>query len=112
MWLSTLHFFEWKTKEIFGTSCKSRGVVENRDGAGSSATQLVYCAAMSFAIASCFASDDPFGSDVSFTRDPLSMSIGFNILLMGEWPAKFPFWFVAGNVGLFSGLVTLMEKMR
>jgi len=40
------------------------------------------------------------------------MSIGFNILLVGEWPAKFPFWFVAGNVGLFSGLVTLMEKMH
>jgi hypothetical protein len=67
--------------------------------------------AISFGIASCFLSDDPFGSDVSFTRDLLPMTIGFNILLMRESPAKFPFWFVAGNIGLFSGLVALIRRM-
>ena len=39
------------------------------------------------------------------------MTIGFNILLMREAPAKFLFWFVGGNIGLFSGLVALIQKM-
>jgi len=68
-------------------------------------------AAISFGIASCFLSDDPFVSDVSFTRDLLATTIGFNVLLMSELPAKFPFWFVPGNIGLFSGLVGLIQKM-
>jgi hypothetical protein len=68
--------------------------------------------AISFGIASCFLSDEPLGSDVSFTRDLLPMTIGFNTLLMRESPAKFSFWFVAGNIGLFSGLVALIRAMR
>jgi hypothetical protein len=67
--------------------------------------------AISFGVASCLLSDDPLGSDVSFTRDLLPMTIGFNILLMREAPAKFSFWFVGGNIGLFAGLVTLIQKM-
>jgi hypothetical protein len=67
--------------------------------------------AISFGVASCFLSDDPLGSDVSFTRDLLPMTIGFNILLMREAPAKFSFWFVGGNIGLFSGLVALIQKI-
>ena len=67
--------------------------------------------AISFGIASCFLSDEPLGSAVSFTRDLLPMTIGFNILLMRESPAKFSFWFVAGNVGLFSGLVAFIRAM-
>jgi len=67
--------------------------------------------AISFGVASCFLSVDPLGSDVSFTRDLLPMTIGFNILLMRESPAKFSFWFVGGNIGLFSGLVALIQKM-
>jgi hypothetical protein len=68
--------------------------------------------AISFGIGSCFLSDEPFGSDVSFTRDLLPMTIGFNTLLMRESPAKFPLWFVAGNIGLFSGVVALIRTMR
>jgi hypothetical protein len=68
--------------------------------------------AISFGIASCFLSDEPLGSDVSFTRDLLPMTIGFNTLLMRESPAKFSFWFVAGNIGLFSGLVALIRAMH
>ena len=68
--------------------------------------------AISFGIASCFLSDEPLGSAVSFTRDLLPMTIGFNILLMRESPAKFSFWFVAGNIGLFSGLVALIRAMH
>jgi len=67
--------------------------------------------AISFGIASCFLSDEPLGSAVSFTRDLLPMTIGFNTLLMRESPAKFSFWFVAGNVGLFSGLVAFIRAM-
>jgi hypothetical protein len=67
--------------------------------------------AISFGIASCFLSDDPFGSDVSFTRDLLPMTIGFNVLLMRESPVNFLVWFVAGNIGLFSGLVGLIQNM-
>jgi hypothetical protein len=67
--------------------------------------------AISFGIASCFLSDEPLGSDVSFTRDLLPMTIGFNTLLMRESPAKFAVWFVAGNIGLFSGLVALARAM-
>jgi hypothetical protein len=68
--------------------------------------------AISFGIASCFLSDEPLGSDVSFTRDLLPMTIGFNILLMRESPGKFLFWFVAGNIGLFSGLFALIQAMH
>jgi len=68
--------------------------------------------AISFGIASCFLSDEPLGSDVSFTRDLLPMTIGFNTLLMRESPAKFAVWFVAGNIGLFSGLVALIRAMH
>jgi hypothetical protein len=68
-------------------------------------------AAISFGIASCFLSDDPFGSDVSFTRDLLPTTIGFNVLLMRESSAKFPVWFVTGNIGLLSGLVGLIRRM-
>jgi hypothetical protein len=68
--------------------------------------------AISFGIASCFLSDEPLGSDVSFTRDLLPMTIGFNTLLMRESPAKFSFWFVAGNIGLFSGLVALIRALH
>jgi hypothetical protein len=68
--------------------------------------------AISFGVASCFLSDEPLGSAVSFTRDLLPMTIGFNTLLMRESPAKFSFWFVAGNVGLFSGLVALIRAMH
>jgi len=68
--------------------------------------------AISFGIASCFLSDEPLGSAVSFTRDLLPMTIGFNTLLMRESPAKFSFWFVAGNIGLFSGLVALIRAMH
>jgi hypothetical protein len=67
--------------------------------------------AITFGVASCLLSDDPLGSDVSFTRDLTPMTIGFNILLMREAPAKFLFWFVGGNIGLFSGLVALIQKM-
>jgi len=67
--------------------------------------------AISFGIASCFLSDEPLGSAVSFTRDLLPMTIGFNTLLMRESPAKFSFWFLAGNVGLFSGLVAFIRAM-
>ena len=106
-------FFEWTIKEILGTSRKSVAswkiaTVRARPRLNS----FYWRAAMSFAIASCFTSDDPFGSDVSFTRDPLSMTIGFNILVAGKWPVELPFWFVAGNGGLFSGLVTLIERMH
>jgi hypothetical protein len=68
--------------------------------------------AVSFGIASCFLSDEPLGSDVSFTRDLLPMTIGFNVLLMRELPTKFPFWFLAGNIGLFSGVVALIRRMH
>jgi hypothetical protein len=68
--------------------------------------------AISFGIASCFLSDEPLGSDVSFTRDLLPMTIGFNTLLMRESPAKFAVWFVAGNIGLFSGLIALVRAMH
>ncbi len=67
--------------------------------------------AITFGIASCFLSDEPFESAVSFTRDLLPMTIGFNALLMRDSPAKFPFWFVAGNAGLFSGVVALIRRM-
>lgn len=68
--------------------------------------------AISFGIASCFLSNQPFVEDVSFTRDLLPMTIGFNILLIGESPAKFSLWFVAGNIGLFNGLVALIRTMH
>jgi hypothetical protein len=68
--------------------------------------------AISFGIASCFLSDEPLGSDVSFTRDLLPMTIGFNVLLMRESPIKFTLWFLAGNIGLFSGLVALIRAMH
>jgi hypothetical protein len=68
--------------------------------------------AISFGVASCFLSDEPFAEDVSFTRDLLPMTIGFNALLMRESPAKFSFWFLAGNIGLFSGLVALIRALH
>lgn len=68
--------------------------------------------AISFGIASCFLSDEPFAEDVSFTRDWLPMTIGFNTLLMRELPGKFLCWFVAGNIGLFYGLFALIRAMR
>jgi hypothetical protein len=68
--------------------------------------------AISFGIASCFLSDEPLGSDVSFTRDLLPMTIGFNTLLMRETPGKFLIWFVLGNAGLFSGLFALLRAIH
>jgi hypothetical protein len=67
--------------------------------------------AVSFAIASCFLSDDPFTSEVSFTRDLLPTTIGFNVLLMRDAPARFGRWFVAGNIGLSSGLIALIQRI-
>jgi hypothetical protein len=67
--------------------------------------------ALSFAIASCFLSDDPFTSDVSFTRDLLPTTIGFNVLLMRESAVSFPCWFLAGNIGLSSGLIALVQRI-
>ena len=69
-------------------------------------------AAVSFGIAACFLNNDPFASEVSFTRDLLPMTIGFNILLKQEAPGKFPFWFVAGNIGLLSGLFGLFRPIH
>jgi hypothetical protein len=59
MWLSTLHFFEWTIKEILGTSRKSVAswkiaTVRARPRLSS----FYWRAAMSFAITSCFTSDD------------------------------------------------------
>jgi hypothetical protein len=67
--------------------------------------------AISFGVASCFLSDEPLGSDISFTRDLLPMTIGFNVLLMRESPVQFMLWFLAGNIGLFSGLFALIHKI-
>jgi hypothetical protein len=55
--------------------------------------------------------NDPFASEVSFTRDLLPMTIGFNILLKQEAPGSFPFWFGAGNIGLLSGLFSLFRPI-
>jgi hypothetical protein len=68
-------------------------------------------AAISFGIAGALLTDDPFASEVSFTRDLLPMTIGFNVLLTEEAPARFLFWFVAGNVGLFVSLIGLIISM-
>jgi hypothetical protein len=68
-------------------------------------------AAISFGVAACFMNNDPFASEVSFTRDLLPMTIGFNILLKQEEPRKFPFWFAAGNIGLLSGLFSLFQTI-
>jgi len=68
-------------------------------------------AAISFGIAACFMNNDPFASEVSFTRDLLPMTIGFNVLLKQEEPGKFPFWFAAGNIGLLSGLFGLFRPI-
>ena len=65
-------------------------------------------AAISFGIVGAFLTDDPFASEFSFTRDLLPMTIGFNVLLTEETPARFLFWFVAGNIGLFVSLIGLI----
>jgi hypothetical protein len=68
-------------------------------------------AAISFGIAGALLTDDPFASEVSFTRDLLPMTIGFNVLLTQEPPARFLFWFSAGNIGLFVSLIGLIISM-
>jgi hypothetical protein len=68
-------------------------------------------AAISFGIAGALLTDDPFASEVSFTRDLLPMTIGFNVLLIQEAPARFLFWFVAGNIGLFVSLIWPITSM-
>jgi hypothetical protein len=68
-------------------------------------------AAISFGIAGALLTDDPFASEVSFTRDLLPMTIGFNILLTEEAPARFLFWFFAGNIGLFVSLIWPIKSM-
>jgi hypothetical protein len=68
-------------------------------------------AAISFGIAGALLTDDPFASEVSFTRDLLPMTIGFNVLLTEEAPARFLFWFVAGNIGLLVGLIWPIKSM-
>lgn len=68
-------------------------------------------AAISFGIAGALLTDDPFASEVSFTRDLLPMTIGFNVLLTEEPPARFLFWFVAGSIGLFVSLIGLIISM-
>jgi hypothetical protein len=68
-------------------------------------------AAISFGVAGTLLTDDPFASEVSFTRDLLPMTIGFNVLLTGEAPARFLFWFVAGNIGLFVSLIWPIKSM-
>jgi hypothetical protein len=62
-------------------------------------------AAISFDIAGALLTDDPFASEVSFTRDLLPMTIGFNVLLIEEAPVRFLFWFIAGNIGLLVSLI-------
>jgi hypothetical protein len=68
-------------------------------------------AAISFGVAGTLLTDDPFASEVSFTRDPLPMTIGFNVLLTQEAPARFLFWLVAGNIGLFVSLIWPITSM-
>jgi hypothetical protein len=74
-------------------------------------TSFYWCIAVSFALASCLMGDDPFTSDVSFTRDLLPVTVGFNALLIKESPRKFCYWFLAGNIGLASGVVAAIGKI-
>jgi hypothetical protein len=74
-------------------------------------TSFYWCIAASFAFASCLMDDDPFTSDVSFTRDLLPVTVGFNALLIKESPRKFCYWFLAGNIGLASGVVAAIGKI-
>jgi hypothetical protein len=74
-------------------------------------TSFYWRIAVSFALASCLMGDDPFTSDVSFTRDLLPVTVGFNALLIKEPPRRFCYWFLGGNIGLASGLVTAIERI-
>lgn len=74
-------------------------------------TSFYWCIAVSFAFASCLMSDDPFTSDVSFTRDLLPVTVGFNALLIKESPRGFCYWFLGGNIGLASGVVAAIGKI-
>lgn len=67
--------------------------------------------AITFGIVGALLTDDPFASEISFTRDLLPMTIGFNILLIQEKPMRFLFWFPAGNAGLFISLIGLIISM-
>jgi hypothetical protein len=74
-------------------------------------TSFYWCIGVSFAVASCLMSDDPFTSDVSFTRDLLPVTVGFNALLIREPPRRFCYWFLGGNIGLASGVVAAIGKI-
>lgn len=56
--------------------------------------------AITFGLAATFLSAQPFGEQSSFTRDLIPLTIGFNVLLMGERRLFIP-WLVLGNAGLF-----------
>ncbi len=58
-----------------------------------------------FAIASIFLSSDVFVEQMSFCRDTIMVTMAFNIGLMQNKPRGFLLWFVAGNIGLTTGLM-------
>ena len=64
---------------------------------------------MAFAISSIFLSSDVFVEQVSYCRDLIPVSLAFNITLMQNKLHRFVFWFVAGNLGLTTGLVWLIR---
>jgi hypothetical protein len=67
--------------------------------------------AISYGIVGSLLGSGPLGGEASFTRDLLPMTIGFNVLMLKEPQPGFPFWFLAGNIGLCFGLVRALIQI-
>ena len=57
-----------------------------------------------FAFAYLLLSPNVFVDQLSFTRDMIPLALAFNIAMMKAKGWRFAAWFVAGNIGLYSGL--------
>lgn len=48
---------------------------------------------------------------LAYTRAALPLTLAFNLLIVEEVPAKFIFWFITGNAGIYAGLGAAFLKM-
>ena len=48
---------------------------------------------------------------LAYTRAALPLTLAFNLLIVEEVPAKFAFWFITGNAGIYAGLGAAFLKM-
>jgi len=63
---------------------------------------------VAFALLSVFLSREPFAEGMAYCRDLLPMTIAFNVGLMREKTGSFLAWFIAGNVGLTWGVMSVL----